>query len=299
MPSVTSMLGTSVRCAELCEQPEARTWLGIGLAYSPSARRIADAQPSLVDFLEVPFELLESQPSLLERDPPSHRILLHSASLSLAGALPTPELKLRSLGTWAKRLSVPWISEHVAYVAAPRLGGSELPPYETGFTVPPPMNADVAMHVAARADAAGLELGSRILLENSPLYFLPPGSNMDQGRFFRLIFEHSSAEMLLDLTHLVISAHNLGLSAEVALRALPLERVTQLHVSGVEFAEGVSWDNHASSVPDEVLDLLPLALSGGWVQAITLEYNWISAFPDEAVMVQLERVRRGAAHATG
>lgn len=278
-------------------QPEDRTWIGVGLAYSPSARRIADTHAGLVDFLEIPFELLESQPELLERDPPKQRVLLHSASLSLAGALPTPEYKLRSLADWAHRLQVPWISEHVAYVAAPRLDDATLPPFETGFTVPPPMNADVANHVARRADTIGSHIGRRILLENSPLYFLPPGSEISQSQFFQLILGQSSAEMLLDLSHLVISARNLGYSPETALNTLPLERVTQLHVSGINFAEGVSWDNHATSVPDEVLSLLPLALSGGHVQALTLEYNWISAFPDQAVITQLERVRQTVEYA--
>jgi uncharacterized protein (UPF0276 family) len=279
--------------------PGVREWLGIGLAYSPSARRIADNLPGLVDFLEIPFELLEAQPQLLETKPPSQRLLLHSASLSLAGALPPPDLKTRSLAAWAKRLQAPWISEHVAYVAAPRLAEPNLPPYETGFTLPPPMNADVATHVAKRVEAARLQLDARVLIENSPLYFIPPGSDIDQSQFFRLIFGQCSAEMLLDVTHLVISARNLGISAEVALKGLPLDRVTQLHVSGVEFSEGVTWDNHASSVPDEVLELLPLALSGGQVQAVTLEYNWISAFSDDAVTVQLERVRRATQNARG
>ncbi len=293
----TAAMGTAAAVTTWTKVVHDESWLGIGLAYSPSARRIADRCPELVDHLEIPFELIRAEPSLLD-SLEGQQVLLHSASLSLAGALPLDRIKVDELAAMRARLSSPWISEHAAFIDAPNPHAPQHGVYESGFTIAPSMNADVALHIATRLDSVYNMVGYPVLIENSPLYFESPGSDLSYPDFFRLIVENSPAMLLLDLTHLVISARNLGFDADEALHALPRDRITQLHLSGIETVEGIAWDNHASAVPEDVLRLVAPAMAAGGVRAVTLEYNWISAFTDEAVVTQLGRVRNAVTHAT-
>src|SRR6267142_201974 len=59
----------------------------IGLAYSPGACEFIDANPGLVDYVEIPFEQLRHAPkvgSIQEKIP----VILHCASMSVAGFVP-------------------------------------------------------------------------------------------------------------------------------------------------------------------------------------------------------------------
>lgn len=271
-------------------------WQGVGLAFGPSARRIAARHPDLVDYLELPFELFRSQPGMLDSVSTGRR-LLHCASLSLAGSLPLDEATLADVEEWLDRTGSPWLSEHLAYVSAEAMNDgqkADCDHYYTGFTVPPPMNEEMIDHISRRIRSVSERLGTRILIENSPLYFDTPGSTLSQVDFINRILNCTDADLLLDLTHLTITGQNMGFSPADAICQLPAARIAQLHLSGIEVFDGVALDHHASAVPPGVLELVPLAMRGSQVAAITLEYNWISDLEDRAIISQLAEVRECA-----
>ena len=78
-------------------------------------------------------------------------------------------------------------------------------------------------------------------------------------------------------------------SAQV--EALPLERVVEIHISGIEQQADAAWDDHASRAPDIVYRLLEQVLHRASPRAVTLEYNWSSRFPQAWLGEELERVR--------
>src|SRR5206468_2163157 len=88
----------------------------------------------------------------------------------------------------------------------------------------------------------------------------------------------------------LITAKNMGSCAKDDLRRFPLDRVVEIHVSGMECQGGIHWDNHASSIPSEVLDLLDFALTSRSVKAVTLEYNWLSGYSHFEIAAQLALV---------
>jgi len=85
-----------------------------------------------------------------------------------------------------------------------------------------------------------------------------------------------------------------ALAADARLRqveALPLERVVEIHISGIEQQADAAWDDHASRAPDIVYRLLEQVLHRASPRAVTLEYNWSSRFPQAWLGEELERVR--------
>src|SRR5262249_20783504 len=101
----------------------------------------------------------------------------------------------------------------------------------------------------------------------------------------------SAVGLLLDVTHLLIAATNLGFDASDALERLPLDRVVEIHLSGVGMQSGLAWDDHARPAPESGFALLDQALDRARPRAITFEYNWATNFPEMLLAEQISRVR--------
>ena len=273
----------------------------IGVAYSGYVPGYVDGCPGEVDYVEVPFELLRHDPevaTLGTRIP----IVLHCASLSIAGtSLCSPDT-LGQVNQWAKSTGTPWIGEHLAFITADRdqAGSSAEPvapgePYNIGYTVSPPMNAKTAARAAKHLRHYCPQFDVPVLIENSPLYFQIPASNMKQSEFMSNILGECEAGLLLDLAHLLISAETMGFDAETELEKYPLEKLVEVHVSGVDHQDDGVWDDHAGRAPDLVYRLLEQTLRRACPRAVTLEYNWSVRFPQSVLREEIARVRETCA----
>ena len=156
----------------------------VGVAYSGYVPQFIETRPSQVDFVEVPFELLCHNPCVFDQLK-AHRVILHCASLNIAGPVRPGADVMESLRKWVEATRTPWVGEHLAFItAAPGVSGfgaeghAPSEPYNLGFTVSPPMNAATVRSVVKVLKRYGSELGVPLLLENSPLYFDIPGSSM-------------------------------------------------------------------------------------------------------------------------
>jgi len=225
-------------------------------------------------------------------------LVLHCASLSIAGTLSPSQQTVNTIAQWIHRTKTPWLGEHLSFVTAEReIAGPQADPYapgepyNIGYTVSPPMNSQSVDHVVAAVEHWRREFGIPLLLENAPVYFSAPGTTMTQVAFVQAICEACPVLLLLDLSHFFITSQTLRMDVKEALLAYPLDRVVELHVSGVEMQEGALWDNHATPAPDIIFELLSLASRGPRVQAVTLEYNWSSRFPPDVLLSELLRTR--------
>jgi uncharacterized protein (UPF0276 family) len=97
-------------------------------------------------------------------------------------------------------------------------------------------------------------------------------------------------DLLLDLSHLLIASLNTGADPFAELERLPLERVVEVHISGLSAQSGIVWDDHATPAPDEVFALLERLLERARPRALTIEYNW-SALPDSVVLSHIWKAR--------
>jgi uncharacterized protein (UPF0276 family) len=270
----------------------------VGLAFSSYVPTLLKQFPSLVDFVEVPYELLKFDSETLE-SLGGFPVVLHCASLSVAGCDPVADQTLEDVCQWIKSTKTPWLGEHLSFISAnlPRecsFGTEYAPgePYNIGYTVSPPMNSESVETVVDAVNRIQARIEKPLLLENPPIYFTAPGSKMTQGEFVSKICSRCSVGILLDLSHFVITSRYFRVDPMEALLTFPLERVVEVHVSGIDEENGMHWDNHASEAPEIVISLLTKLLSIAKVQAVTLEYNWSSVFPQKLLLKEIERVRR-------
>lgn len=269
----------------------------VGLAYSSAVRNFVERHRAEVDHVEIPFELLRHNPTVLEwRDMPP--TILHCASLSVAGPKRCSEDTIRQIDGFAEETRTPWIGEHLAFISANRSEAGPHPeeyapgePYNIGYTVSPVMNERTVSRVVQALQSYTHRFSVPLLLENSPLYFEVPGSTLSQSEFIGAICNQAKVGLLLDLAHFVITSRAANFEPFAELEKLPLDRVVEVHISGIDDQDDGSWDDHAKPAPEIVYQLLDQVLDRASPRAITLEYNWSSRFPESILSEELFRVR--------
>jgi len=103
-------------------------------------------------------------------------------------------------------------------------------------------------------------LGRPLLLENVSSYVQYRASTLTEWEFLREVVTRADAGILLDLNNVYVSAENHGFSALEYLRALPRERVRQIHLAGHSDAGGYLFDDHGSPVSAPVWRLYEQSL---------------------------------------
>ena len=93
----------------------------------------------------------------------------------------------------------------------------------------------------------------------------------------------------------MITSMNTGVNAFAELDRLPLERVVEVHLSGLNRQSGVVWDDHAVPAPAEMFDLLKRRHGTSSATRLTMEYNW-SALPQRILLSHCKRVRGIVGH---
>jgi uncharacterized protein (UPF0276 family) len=223
---------------------------------------------------------------------------LHCASLSVAGSvLPSAET-IENIRYWARKTGTPWIGEHLSFISAPSVLSDMYAdeyaagqPYNIGYTMPPPLNQTELDTVVASINGLRNAFDIPIILENPPIYFPIPGSEMDQVTFINLLVEQTGVGLLLDLAHFFITSQNEGFDPLEMVTALPLEQVVEVHISGVNAQNGIHWDHHADRAPEMVYRMLEVVLRRARPRAITLEFNWNSKFPEKVLLEELRNTR--------
>jgi uncharacterized protein (UPF0276 family) len=275
----------------------------VGLAYCGYIPELLKRSPDVVDYVEIPFEMLIVSEDALGSvgDTP---VVLHCASLSLAGNVPIPDDLRTRLEYIVARTRTPWVGEHLAFVRAQVPEGepsmadavildAKTGAYNVGYTVSPQYSPVVLDRLQSALAEAEERLMVPVLLENGPLYVHLPGSTMEQAAFIRkLCDQRSETRLLLDLSHLEITAQNSGRDVFDLFAEFPVERVVEVHLSGHSDQVGMYWDDHAQRAPEKLFHLLEALLERVTPRAITLEYNWDSNFPLAGVYEDLDRVRK-------
>src|SRR2546423_10943847 len=214
--------------------------------------------------------------------------------MSVAGFVPPTEATLNAIKLEAELTRTPWLGEHLAFITADGLNmGADTEGSQTAltYTVCPQLSEETVERVAANLAALQPRFGVPLILENSPQYFAIPGSTMPMVDFINAVLARCEVGLLLDLSHFLITMLNTGGDATKEIGRLPLERVVEIHISGLSEQSGVVWDDHATPAPAAVFDLLERVMKRARPRALTLEYNWSPDFPQAILKSHLERVR--------
>jgi uncharacterized protein (UPF0276 family) len=263
----------------------------VGLAYAGYVPGLMSRHAGLIDYIEMAFERLQHDPqaALLVGKTPT---VLHCASLSIAGTVSASDALLGEVRHWATQMATPWIGEHLAFVTAIGLHGETV---NVGYTVAPPLNPSSLERVIAARHRYERTLDHQIILENPPQYFRVPSSTMTQFDFIRALCAETDLELLFDISHFLITARNSGIDPQRAVRKLPLDRIREVHLSGVRYEMQTYWDDHGEPAPEEAFLVLREILAHSRPSAITLEYNWCALFPEDVVQADIQRVRQSLA----
>jgi len=264
----------------------------LGLAHGPGILEFMEANQGLIDYVEMPFEQLRHAPelaSIQELAP----VILHCASMSVAGFVPPSETTVNAIGLEAERTATPWIGEHLAFVSADGINEEpdrDTTPTNLTYTLCPQLSEETIERVEQNLATLRPRFSVPLILENSPQYFAVPGSTMNMVDFVCEVASRCEIDLLLDLSHFMITSANTGVDAMKEIDRMPLERVVEIHVSGLSLQAGVVWDDHGVPAPPEMFALLERVLERSRPRALTMEYNW-SALPTAILLSHIARTR--------
>ena len=182
----------------------------------------------------------------------------HGVSFSLLSQHPRQDTWLSGLRSELRRRPYRRVSEHVGFMAAGTIRRST--------PLPMPHHPDVVRHGTEQVERLTESVGSPVGLENLATA-LSPDDAIGQGALCADLVAPSDGWLVLDLHNVWCQAVNFSLDVADLVRSYPAERVREVHVSGgswwtpPESRRRVRRDTHDGPVPDEVRDLLPLALA--------------------------------------
>jgi hypothetical protein len=210
--------------------------------------------------------------------------------MSVAGFVPPDEGTLKAIECEASRTKTPWIGEHLAFITADPIEEDQTQPTSLTYTVCPQLSEETVERVAMNLAWLQKHFNVPLILENSPQYFAVPGSSLSMVDFVSAVVERCQVGLLLDLTHFLISMLNTKKDPMSEIERLPLEKLVEVHISGLNVQSGIAWDDHASPAPPFVFDLLERVRARVRPKAVTLEYNWSPEFPESTLVKHINRV---------
>jgi uncharacterized protein len=118
---------------------------------------------------------------------------------------------------------------------------------------------------------------------------------MPDGEFFAAVAEAADCGILLDLTNLWVNDRNGRAKIGDVLAKLPLERVWEVHLAGIEFAHGYWLDAHSRGIDPELAGIAAeIVASLPNLGAIIFEIapDRVSGFGAKAFLRELETLHR-------
>jgi uncharacterized protein (UPF0276 family) len=219
---------------------------GLGLRPVHYPDFLAAKQP--VDWLEVitdnflveggkPLVMLET----LRRDYP---IALHGVAMSIGSSAGVDAAYLQSVKNLADRVEPLWVSDHLCWTG---FGNHQLHDLN-----PLPYTDEVARHVITQIRQAQDVLKRRLVVENVSSYVSFAHSTASEWQFLSHVAQEADCLLLVDVNNVYVSSVNHGFDALTYLRALPAQRVQQIHLAGHSNNAGQLIDTHDHPVSAQV-----------------------------------------------
>lgn len=201
--------------------------------------------------------------SWLGSDRPAYPALLH---ISRGAIWPRGERWIAEQVRLTRLADAPWVSVHLDI-------GLPYAIYRWPFTalLPPSLAERWAVRTLR---CWAVQSPVPLLAENMPPWKRDrPAYVVDPG-FITRVIEGAGCGLLLDLAHARVSAYRRGQPARDYVSQLPLDRLTEIHVSGPRPspADGRLLDAH-EALQEEDYALLAWVLERARPQAVTLEYD--------------------------
>jgi uncharacterized protein (UPF0276 family) len=261
--------------------------LGVGVGFRvPHYAKILGDHPAM-DWFEVISEnfMVEGGRPLANLDAlrAHYRVVPHGVSLSIGGSAPLDAAYLKRLRALYDRISPPWASDHLCWGGTASLNAHEL--------LPLPMNRDVVAHVVDRVKRVQDAVGVPFALENVSSYMTFRASTMEEHEFVAEVCEKADCGILFDVNNVYVSYRNHGTDPDAYVKAMPKDRVVQIHVAGHTEKEKYVLDTHAGHVRAEVWDLYRQAIAR--LGAVSTLVEWDDDIPEWDVLSEEAAKARG------
>jgi hypothetical protein len=174
---------------------------------------------------------------------------LHGVGMSLAGTADPDSDHLAALKRLVDRFQPALVSEHLAWS---RLDGRCFPDL-----LPVPRTNEVLSPLAANISRVQDALGREILIENPSHYLALHDHQWSETSFISELARRTGCKLLIDVSNVVVGAHNLSYDAAAWLEAIPAKLVGEIHLAGHSLDdEGTLLvDSHDAPVSDKVWHL--------------------------------------------
>jgi uncharacterized protein (UPF0276 family) len=201
------------------------------------------------NFFAAGGESLRVLEAVRERYPVS----LHGVGLSLGSSDDLSGRHLAKLKRLVERIEPAAVSEHLCWSSVDGRFLNEL--------LPLPHTEEALAALCIRIDRVQNFLGRSIMVENVSSYLRFAGAEMPEWTFLAELARRSGCQLLLDVNNIHVSAANHGFDARDYLRAIPAERVGEIHLAGYEQVDDFLFDTHSRPVYPAVWELYGEALA--------------------------------------
>ncbi len=227
--------------------------VGVGLR-STHFPHFIESAPQSVQWVELISEnfmrwqngVLPARPARnLELIRKNRPVVLHGVSMSIGSADPLSFDYLRRLKELIDRVEPSHVSDHLCWTGVDRENLHDL--------LPLPYTREAIENTAGKILQVQDFLQRRILIENVSSYVEFSNSEMTEWEFLREIITRADCGVLLDINNVYVSSVNHGFDPKDYLRAIPVERVGQIHLAGHSVEkDGLLIDTHDEPVCEEV-----------------------------------------------
>lgn len=241
--------------------------LGLGLR-SQHFNQILEETPA-VDWFEVISEnFMDSygRPrQVLKQIAERYPIVMHGVSLSIGSTDALNFDYLKSLKTLAGEVKPAWISDHLCWTGVLSVNSHDL--------LPLPLNEESLKHVCDRIRQVQDYLERPIVIENPSTYASFKHSTITEWEFLKAMTEETGCGLLLDVNNVYVSSFNNDFDPVEYIKALPHNRIVQMHLAGHQNCGNYIIDTHDREVDHSVWKLFQLAyqLTGG--TSVLLEWD--------------------------
>ncbi|MES9824548.1 MAG: DUF692 domain-containing protein [Candidatus Thiodiazotropha endolucinida] len=210
-------------------------------------------------------------------------MVMHGVSMSIGSIEPLDYTYLNKLKALIERVEPEWFSDHLCWTGVNKLNLHDL--------LPLPYTEEALDHVVERITRVQDYLGRQMLLENVSSYISYSESQLSEWEFLREVVERADCLVLLDINNIYVSAYNHNFDPSDFVRAMPSERIYQIHLAGHTQEENLIIDTHDHPIADPVYELYAEAIQRFGRVSTMIERD--DNIPPLANLLQeLDRVRR-------
>ena len=188
----------------------------------------------------------------LEQVREHYPITLHGVGLSLGSLDPLDQNYIKKLKQLIQRFQPSLVSDHLCWSSIDGIHGNDL--------FPMPYSKEALTHIVNRIQQVQDTLGQRILVENVSSYVTYQSDEMTEWEFLAEVVKKADCDLLCDVNNIYVSAQNHQFDPLVYLRALPHDRIKEIHLAGYEDEGTHLLDTHGDVVHPPVWDLYEQAI---------------------------------------